>query len=670
MKAASSPRLTARLFSVMVSSFAAVLLGQTVWASPTVVGLWRFDEGSGTNAYDSSGLGNNGTLQGDDGVPPAWTNSQEGFGTALAFINDALNHTYVTIPASPSLQVGQMSTNPWTFTAWAYEDSDGTGNYIADYGRILALDDGFAFQLESGAVGDGELYTWSEDNGAWQVGWGIGSAVTPLLDQWEHWAVVYDGTNLSVYLNDNEGPTGGFASQLVTGALGFVGYQGSIVIGSELDQAPSCNWNGKLDDVAVFNGALTQAQIQTVMSGNFSSFIGGPPVIVSQPQNMLAPPGSTASFVVGAGGATPLTYQWYYNGTSLGDAGTNAQLTFNNIQSSQAGTYQVVVNNANSSVSSQPVVLSVGNLVALWRFDQGTGTTAIDSSGLGNNGTLMGENGNVPSWASGKPGFGDALSFANDGTDHAYVSVPGNALLEIGQTATNSWSITAWAYESSDGTSNFIADYGRIMVIDDGTAFQLESGAAGDAEMYTWDRTSGLWEIGWGTNNSVSPLLDQWVHWAVVYDGASITLYRDGNQGAFGGTASQAVTAFVEYGSLDDGAIQIGSELAQSGDRTWNGLLDDVAVFNIALSQAQVQQIMAGNFNGFVAPPPLSVGVAGANAVVSWPATAPTFKLQSTTDLSGAGWSAVNIGSVLNGNQLTVTLPLMPATQFFRLVGP
>ncbi len=30
-----------------------------------------------------------------------------------------------------------------------------------------------------------------------------------------------------------------------------------------------------LDDVAMFAGALTQAQIQTVMSGDFSSFIGG-----------------------------------------------------------------------------------------------------------------------------------------------------------------------------------------------------------------------------------------------------------------------------------------------------------------------------------------------------------------------------------------------------------
>ena len=125
--------------------------------------------------------------------------------------------------------------------------------------------------------------------------------MTPLLDQWEHWAVVYDGTNFTVYLNGNQSPNGGVASQLVTAALGCVAYQGSILIGSETDQTPDRNWNGMLDDVAVFAGALTQAQIQTVMSGDFSGFLGGPPGIVSQPQSVLSPPGSTATFSVGRG---------------------------------------------------------------------------------------------------------------------------------------------------------------------------------------------------------------------------------------------------------------------------------------------------------------------------------------------------------------------------------
>jgi hypothetical protein len=52
------------------------------------------------------------------------------------------------------------------------------------------------------------------------------------------------------------------------------------------------------------------------------------------------------------------------------------------------------------------------DLVALWHFDEGVGTTASDSRGNGNNGTLK-PTGSEPTWVIGK--FGNALSF--DGTD-------------------------------------------------------------------------------------------------------------------------------------------------------------------------------------------------------------------------------------------------------------
>jgi len=651
-------------YSVTVSnSLGTATAAATLSINPTLVGLWRFDEDSGTNVADSSGLGNNGTLGGDNGNLPTWTTSQPGYGYALAFNNDGVNHTYVSIPASPSLQIGQFSSNAWTLTAWAYESSGGTGNFVSAYGRIAVIDDGFAFQLESGASGDDELYTWSENNPAWQIPWGTSSPIAPLLDQWEHWAVVYDGTNLNVYLNGNEAG-GGYAFMPVVSSLGFVGYQGAVLIGSELDQPASANWNGMLDDVAIFAGALTQAQVQTVMAGNFSGFMGGQPAFVSQPQGGVVLPGTTATLSVGANGATPLYYQWYRNGASLGPSGTGAILTIPDVQASQAGTYWAVVSNASGTVTSDPAFLSVGSLVALWRFNEGSGTTAFDASGNGNDGTLVG-----PTWATGK--YGGGLQFVNNGSDYSYVSVPGSPLLEIGQTASNPWSITAWAYESSGGTGNFVATYGRILVIDDGLLFQLESGASGDPQFYTWDNDTFSWQFGWGSNNAVSPLLDQWVHWAVTYDGVgTLTLYRNGDTGTNGGMAVNSVNQYLEYGSLDQGAITIGSELDQPANRTWNGVLDDIAVFDAALTPAQVQAVMAGNFNGFVARPPLSISHSAANTYLSWPVSAQTFQLQSNTSLSSVGWSAVGTRPVLNGSTLTVTLPNSAHPVYYRLVGP
>src|SRR5689334_3683982 len=80
-------------------------------------------------------------------------------------------------------------------------------------------------------------------------------------------------------------------------------------------------------------------------------------------------------------------------------------------------------------------------VVGLWRFNEGTGTNVTDSSGLNNSGFLTGENGNVPSWAQGQTGFGGALRFTNNGSDHAYVQIPGSSSLKIGQTTNQPWTI-------------------------------------------------------------------------------------------------------------------------------------------------------------------------------------------------------------------------------------
>jgi hypothetical protein len=347
-------------------------------------------------------------------------------------------------------------------------------------------------------------------------------------------------------------------------------------------------------------------------------------------------------------------------------------LVLTNLQSAQSGSYSVVVTNSLGSVTSQPALLTVFNatLVALWRFNEGQGTNVLDSSGLGNNGVLQGENGNIPTWVPSQTGFGTGLRFTNDGTNYPAVVIPASGSLLIGQTPTNAWSITAWANEDSDGTGDFVATYGRILVIDDGTAFQLESGASGDAELYTWARAYGDWQIGWGVGSPVAPLLDQWEHWAVVYDGTTLTVYRDGNSGTNGGVASAAVTqALGGYAGYQDGIV-IGTEFDQNADRTWNGVLDDIAVFSIALSPAQVQAVMAGDFSAFIPRPLLSVARSGPNLVVGWPSNLPTFQLQSTANLDAGAWSDVTTKPVVQGGSLTVTLPTNGRPQFFRLSGP
>jgi uncharacterized repeat protein (TIGR01451 family) len=83
-----------------------------------------------------------------------------------------------------------------------------------------------------------------------------------------------------------------------------------------------------------------------------------PPVILTQPQSLAVTNGTSASFNVGAGGATPLAYQWRHQGISLANQ-TNSTLALAAVSPSDEGDYTVLVGNNVGSVESAPAVLTV-----------------------------------------------------------------------------------------------------------------------------------------------------------------------------------------------------------------------------------------------------------------------------------------------------------------------
>jgi hypothetical protein len=105
------------------------------------------------------------------------------------------------------------------------------------------------------------------------------------------------------------------------------------------------------------------------------------PTITTQPVSQTVGPGASATFSVTASG-TSLTYQWAHGGTNV-PAGTAATLTLNNVQAADAGSYTVVVTNANGSVTSNPATLTIdtpkkGRLINLSvRSRAGTGDQTL-----------------------------------------------------------------------------------------------------------------------------------------------------------------------------------------------------------------------------------------------------------------------------------------------------
>ncbi len=92
------------------------------------------------------------------------------------------------------------------------------------------------------------------------------------------------------------------------------------------------------------------------------STVAEPPVITTQPASQTVLEGGTAQFGIVAGGTTPLTYQWKFNGVDLAGQ-TGSSLTLAAVTPAQSGDYSITVKNTAGEVSSSNATLTVVALV-------------------------------------------------------------------------------------------------------------------------------------------------------------------------------------------------------------------------------------------------------------------------------------------------------------------
>src|SRR5205823_6345034 len=113
-------------------------------------------------------------------------------------------------------------------------------------------------------------------------------------------------------------------------------------------------------DARIYNRALSSAEIQSVYSG---SSVGGP-VLTQQPSSQLAPSGANLTLTASATGASPLSYQWYYNSVALAGK-TNASLSLLAVTVGQSGTYSITVSNSLGTATSAPAEIVILNAPAI-----------------------------------------------------------------------------------------------------------------------------------------------------------------------------------------------------------------------------------------------------------------------------------------------------------------
>jgi hypothetical protein len=132
-----------------------------------------------------------------------------------------------------------------------------------------------------------------------------------------------------------------------------------------------------------------------------SVVVGSPPIITAGPWNQTVVQGSDALLSVTAGGASPLSYQWQFNGTNLPGA-NSTNLSISNVQLTNTGSYSVIVSNLCGSVTSADATLIVcPNLVSNGGFEAGdftswtlSGDTSWTSVDNGSQSGIMPHSGN------------------------------------------------------------------------------------------------------------------------------------------------------------------------------------------------------------------------------------------------------------------------------------
>ena len=513
-------------------------------ADQGLVAAYGFEEGSGSTVVDSSGNGNTGSLVG------AARASGGVFGDALSFDGGSAR---VVVPDSSSLHLGDaMTLEAWVKPAevsneWRDVVYKGDDNYYLEATSDRQSEPGGAATFDGTG---GHVF-----------------AASPLpVDSWTHLAVTYDGATLRLYLNGDE-----VAEAPQTGAI--VSSTHPLELGG--DSIYGQYFHGLIDEVRVYNVARSAAEIQTDMSTP----------IVSGTSTDSTPPSAPGTLTATASAATRVDLAWGASTDNVGVTGyqlercegagcsdftqiatpTGTSYTDASVSASTSYSYRVraidAAGNTGPYSNTTTTPTAPSGLVAAYGFEEGSGSTVVDSSGNGNTGSLVGA-----ARASGGV-FGDALSF--DGGS-ARVVVPDSSSLHLGDAMT----LEAWVKPAE------VSNEWRDVVYKGDDNYYLEATSDRQSEpggAATFDGTGGH-------VFAASPLpVDSWTHLAVTYDGATLRLYLNGDEVA---EAPQTGAIVSSTHPLELGGDSIYGQY-------FHGLIDEVRVYNVARSAAEIQTDMS-----------------------------------------------------------------------------
>ncbi|MCX6032064.1 MAG: LamG domain-containing protein [Chloroflexi bacterium] len=350
--------------------------------------------------------------------------------------------------------------------------------------------------------------------------------------------------------------------------------------GGDNNTSTAANWSGDAlpdaTDIATFwSGSSKNATVDAglhVGGWLVDSGYGG---TISQGSSSLTVDGDwTQAGGTFTGGSGALDLEGAFNLSGGAFTAPSGLMTIAGVFNHTGGTFNpnggrvVLASTTNQTLATTFNDLTLNDgLLGYWKLDEGSGSTAADSSGYGHGGVVTGT-----LWSSATPAtmdFHDPYAFRSNRTDSSeYVLASNMHELDGAQTLT----LSAWVRLDS-----LPANTMRFITIENEKAV-LRYTSGGGLEFYV--------KIGGSIRStSVSGVLSttgQWYHVAGTYDGSTLRLYLDGTE-----RDNYAVSGSVATGSW----VRLSHS---ANDAALDGLLDDARIYNRALSAAEVSDLAAG----------------------------------------------------------------------------
>jgi prepilin-type N-terminal cleavage/methylation domain-containing protein len=239
----------------------------------------------------------------------------------------------------------------------------------------------------------------------------------------------------------------------------------------------------------------------------------------------------------------------------------------NDVISNDGGTLASVYEKG-SRLGLEPLDYGDPTLVGWWNFNEGNGSIAYDYSGNNATGSWSGTQAGTNGYYSAGEGDFPWAGYFNGSSSNDYVNVPVSFTSSVGVT------FTAWVYPTNvtnipDVVHTSSADKGLILQSSSGFPFEMQT--AGLSNVYLTCFSGG------------GSILNTWNYLVGTWDGATTRVYFDGVL-----CGSQSAVGTLTFSNINIGARSAGSQY------TFPGLIDDVRIYNHALSATQIASMYAG----------------------------------------------------------------------------